>query len=73
MHSMTKLHEEAIDRLRQLPPAIQDSAAWALILQLEEEPEFGDYEAVAEGRRDFQRGEFVTLDQFRLEMWLGDR
>jgi hypothetical protein len=69
---VTKLLEEAIDRLRQLPAPLQNSAARALILQLEEEPEAGDREAVAEGRRDFQRGEFVTLDQFRHEMGLGD-
>ena len=70
---MTKLLDEAIERLRRLPGPLQDSAARALILQLEEEPEIGDHEAVAEGRRDFQRGEFVTLDQFRHEMGLGDR
>jgi len=56
-----------------MPAPLQDSAARALILQLEEEPEAGDHEAVTEGRRDFQRGEFVTLDQFRHEMGLGDR
>ena len=70
---MTKLLDEAIQRLRRLPAPQQDSAARALILQLEEEPEVGDHEAVAEGRRDVQRGEFVTLDQFRHEMGLGDR
>jgi hypothetical protein len=70
---MTKLLDEAIERLRRLPAPLQDSAARALILQLEEEPEAGDREAVAEGRRDFQRGEFVTLDQFRHEMGPGDR
>lgn len=53
MDYMTKLLEEAIDRLGQLPPAMQDSAARALILQLEEEREVSDHEAVAEGRRDF--------------------
>jgi hypothetical protein len=70
---MTKLLEEAIQRLRRLPASLQDSAARALILQLEEEPEVGDREAVAEGRRDFRRGEFVTLDQFRHEMGLDNR
>jgi hypothetical protein len=69
---MTKLLDEAIERLRRLPARMQDSAARTLILQLEEEPEAGDREAVAEGRRNFQRGEFVTLDQFRHEMELGD-
>jgi len=70
---MTKLLDEAIDRLRQLPETMQDSAARALILQLEEEPEAGDRDAVAAGRGDFQRGDFVTLDHLRHDMGLGDR
>lgn len=70
---MTKLLEEAIDRLRQFPDVMQDAAARALIMQLEEEPEPGDAEAVAEGRRDFERGDFVTLEQWRHEMGLTDR
>jgi hypothetical protein len=65
---MTKLLEEAIDRLRRLPTPMQDSAARAVILQLEEEPEPGDLEAIEEGRREFERGDFVTLDQLRHEM-----
>lgn len=70
---MTKLLEEAIHRLRQLPDAVQDDAARAVILRLEEEPEPGDREAIAEGRRDFERGDFVTLDQWRHEMGPADR
>jgi len=62
---MTKLLEEAILRLRQLPEPMQESAARAVILQLEEEPEPGDLEAVASGREEFLRGDFVTLDQLR--------
>jgi hypothetical protein len=70
---MTKLLEQAIDRLRQLPEAMQDSAARALITQLEEEPEPGDRDAVAEGRRDFALGDFITLEQWRHDMGLADR
>lgn len=70
---MTKLLDQAIERLRRLPALMQDSAARAVIRQLEEEPEAGDREAVAEGRRQFQRGDFVTLDQLRHDMGLGDR
>ena len=70
---MTKLLEETIDRLRQLPAPMQDSAARAVILQLEEEPEPGDLKAIAEGRREFERGDFVTLDQLRHEMGTRDR
>jgi hypothetical protein len=65
---MTKLLEQAIHRLRQLPAAMQDNAARAVILQLEEEPEPGDREAVAAGRNDFENGDFVTLDQWRHEI-----
>jgi hypothetical protein len=70
---MTKLLKEAIDRLRQLPDAMQDSAARALITQLEEEPGPEDRAAIAEGRLDFQRGDFVTLEQWRHEMGRTDR
>jgi hypothetical protein len=70
---MTKLLEQAIGRLRQLPPDAQDSAARALISQLEEEPEPGDLEAIKQGREDFARGNFSTLDEWRHEVGLGDR
>jgi len=64
---MTKFLEEVIDLLRQLPEPMQDSAARAVLSQLEEEPEPGDLEAIEEGRREFERGEFVTLDSLRPE------
>jgi predicted transcriptional regulator len=69
---MTKLLKQAMERLSQLPPAAQDTAARALIQQLEEEPEFSDLEAIEEGRKAFGRGEFVTLKEWRHEMGLGD-
>jgi hypothetical protein len=34
---MTELLEEAIDLLRQLPPSMQDSAAAAVLAQLDED------------------------------------
>jgi hypothetical protein len=71
--SMTKLLEEAIHRLRQLPETMQDSAARAVIHQLEEEPEPGDREAMAEGWDEYRRGEVVTLEQLRHEMGAGGR
>lgn len=67
---MTKLLEEAVDRLRQLPASMQDSAARALIMQLEEEPEPGDLAAIAEGQLAYDRGEFVSLGQFRHDLGL---
>ena len=70
---MTKLLEEAIDRLRALPETMQDGAARALIRQFEEEPEPGDRAAISAGRVDFQNGDFSTLKQLRHEMGLTDR
>jgi predicted transcriptional regulator len=67
---VTKLLEDAIHRLRQLPETMQDSAARAVIQQLEEEPEPSDLEAIAAGRRDIDRGDFVTLEQWRHDMGL---
>lgn len=72
LFDMTKLLEEAIERLRQLPESIQDSAARVMITQLEEEPEPGDLAAVAEGRLSYERGEFVSLDQLRHDMSIGN-
>ena len=72
MFAMTKLLEEAIDRLRHLPASVQDSAARALIMQLEEEPEPEDRAAIAEGQIAYERGEFVSLDQWRHDMGLRD-
>jgi predicted transcriptional regulator len=69
---MTKLLEDAIARLRQLPADMQDTAARALISQLEEEPEPGELKAIAEGRAAFDRGEFTTLEEWRNEMGLGN-
>jgi hypothetical protein len=66
----TKLLEEAIDRLRELPDAVQDSAARALITLLEEEPEPADLAAIAEGQRAYERGESISLDQWRHDMGL---
>ena len=65
---MTKLLEQAIEQLRQLPEQMQDSAARAVMLQLQEEPEAGDLEAIAEGRAQIKRGEFITLDQLEHEL-----
>jgi predicted transcriptional regulator len=65
---MTKLLEQAIEHLRQLPEEMQDSAARAVMLQLEEEPEPGDLEAITEGLAQIKRGEFVTLDQLEHDL-----
>lgn len=54
----TKLLEEAIERLRALPKPMQDSAARALIMQFEEEPEDGDRAAISAGRAIFRTATF---------------
>lgn len=69
---MTKLLEQAIQRLRQLPADMQDNAARTLISQLEVEPEPGELKAIAEGRAAFNRGEFTTLEEWRNEVGLGN-
>jgi predicted transcriptional regulator len=69
---VTKLLEQAVQRLRQLPDTVQDSAARVIIAQLEEEPEPGDLEAIRAGREDFAHGRYVTVEEWRNEMGLGD-
>lgn len=48
--------------------AVQNSAARAVLLQLKEEPEPGDLEAIAEGRAQIERGEFITLEQLEHDL-----
>jgi hypothetical protein len=69
---MTKLLEQAIERLRQLPDDMQNTAARALIMQFEENPEPGDRHAIENSRIEFEDGQFVTLDEWRHDMGLGD-
>jgi hypothetical protein len=69
---MTKLLKQAIERLSQLPPAAQDTAALSLMQQLEEDPELGDKEAIEEGREAFGSGQFSSLKEWRHEVGLGD-
>lgn len=49
---MSKLFEDAIDRLRNLPEDMQDVAARTIIQLLEEEPGPHDDDAVANARRE---------------------
>jgi predicted transcriptional regulator len=67
---MTRLLEEALDAVRQLPPENQDEIA-RLLLRLakgQEEPEPIDPDhlsAVLEGLRQIRRGEFATDEEVR--------
>ena len=68
---MSKLLEQAIEKVRQLPEAEQDMAAAELIGYLADFPTSEERTAIAEGRGAYQRGDFVSLDKWRHDMELG--
>lgn len=65
---MTKLLNEAIELLCRLPESLQDTAARAVLLQLEEEAQSRDFDAIAKARTEITQGEFVSLEQWRHDM-----
>ena len=67
---MTKLFEEAISKLRDLPEDIQDTAAQALMRYVDELSTLSERTEIAEGRMAFERGAAVSLDQWRHDMGL---
>ena len=69
---MTKLLEQAIDGLRELPDDMQDRAARQLIQYVEEMTDADEHNAIIEGRREYGRGEYTPLDQWRHEMGIGN-
>ena len=65
---MTKLLEEAIEKIRELPEADQDDAAELLLIlalraQAPEKLDDATRAAVREGLRQARRGEFATDDE----------
>lgn len=68
---MTKLLEQAVAQLRELPDDFQDKAAKQLI-QYVDEISSDDRISVEEGRNAFNRGEFVSLDQWQHDMGIGN-
>jgi hypothetical protein len=70
--SMTKLFDEIISKVRELPEDVQDSAAEQLMQYIDEIPTLNDQASVAEGRRAFERGAFIPLDQWRHDMGLSN-
>ena len=64
--------EQAIEKVRELPESEQDMAAAELIGYLADFPTPQERAAIAEGRRAYERGEFVSLDQWRHEMDIAD-
>jgi hypothetical protein len=68
---MSKLLEQAIEKVRQLPENEQDIAAAELIGYLADFPTPQERAAIAEGRLAYKRGELVSLDKWRHDMELG--
>jgi hypothetical protein len=68
---MTKLMESIINRLRQIPVADQDQVAGEVAELLEDFPTPDEVAAIAAGRAEYERGEFVALDQLEHEMGIG--
>jgi len=69
---MSKLLEQVIQQLRELPEVEQDIAAAGLIRLLAEQPTDEDQLAIEQGRRAYQRGHFVSLAAWRHEMEFGN-
>jgi len=65
---MSTLLELAIEKVRELPEPDQDIAAAEILGVLDDFPTVEEREAINEGRRQIERGEFVTLDQLKHEM-----
>ena len=73
LSDMSKLLQQAIERVRELPEEEQDMAAAELIGYLADFPTPEERTAISEGRRAYERGEAVALDQWRHDMDLSDR
>ena len=69
---MSKLLQQAIERVRQLPEEEQDMTATELIGYLADFPTPEERVAIREGRRAYERGDFVPLNQWRHDMDLTD-
>ena len=68
---MSKLLEQAIEKVRQLPEREQDVAAAELIGYLDDFATSQERSAIAEGRQALERGDIVPFDQLRHDMELG--
>ncbi len=70
---MSTLLEKAFEKARELPEPDQDIAAAELLGVLADFPTPAERAAIAEGRAQYERGEFVTHEQWRHDMGLADR
>lgn len=68
---MTKLLEQAVAQLRELPDDMQDKAARQLIRYVDEVSS-DERSDLADGLRAYQQGSFKSLAQWRNDMGLGD-
>ena len=65
---MTELLQHVIDRLQNIPAGDQDNVAQEIAEILEEYPTKDELAAIADGRAQFERGDYVTLEQWEHEM-----
>ncbi len=72
-HRMSKLLEQVFEKVRELPEPEQDMAATELLGFLADFPTATERIVIGSGREAYERGETVTLDQWRHDMELGDR
>ena len=70
---MSKIVEQAIVRLRELPEDLQEAAAKALIHYVDQIPSLDERDAIAFGREAYKRGDFTSIDQWRHDLGIGDR
>jgi hypothetical protein len=68
---MSKLLEQAIEKVRELPEPEQDIAAAELLGYLADFPAPEERTAITKGRSAYERGEVIPLDQWRHDMELG--
>ena len=70
---MNKLLEVAIAKLRELPEEQQDTAATELIGYISDFPTAEERASIEQGRKEYERGEFITLDQWRHDVGNNNR
>ena len=65
---MTELLQHVIDRLQNIPVGDQDRVARDIAEMLEEYATTDELAAIADGRAQFERGDYVRLEQWEHEM-----
>ena len=65
---MTELLQHVIERLQNVPVGDQDKVAREVAEILEEYSTRDELAAIADGRAQFERGDYVTLEQWEHEM-----